>query len=320
MRCIALFLIALGATFSANAQTEPNLIEWAQEHSEWKQDKTELAYVASHCATMFELIGNHMAAHPIHEEQRRSANTFLARSDTFARIGYFLSIKQGASQQQAVNQQQKFKNAFNQQMQENLLRHKNLMVPPLSLDVEFCMMNVKFAQVKVKELEIEFSKAVQMDKSAEPLGQDSFDVAMLEQIWRYIKTQTDAPEDATMPRLVIQPNLPTNARMVFQFPSEEQPENKLQINVSPRTLQSWSRSMVNWAFGHELTHYAMLMQENQWTAQSIYTNNIRHHCHPDFLRITSEIADLISDNAPSDKERLRMYSEVFRSCTRHPDQ
>ena len=315
-----LCLLAGCLTFNALAQEESGLADWVKQYPDWKQDKARLAYVANHCATMFELVGNYMAANPIHEEQRRSANTFLARSDTFARIGYFLSIKQGTTQQLAVTQQQAFKNEFNQQMQGNLLKHKNVMVPPLSLDIEVCMMNVKFAQVTVRQLEIEFSKGTQTVKSVDPIAPDTFDTAMLDLIWQFIKTQTQAPEEASMPRLVIQPDLPTNARMVFEFPSEDQPQNNLQINVSPRILQAWSRSMVNWAFGHELTHYAMLMQENEWMAKSIYKNTVRHHCNPEFLRITSEIADLISDKVPSDKERLRMYSEVFRSCTRHPDQ
>ena len=314
-----LFLLAGCLTFNALAQEESGLSNWVKQYPDWKQDKAGLAHVASHCAIMFELVGNYMAANPIHEEQRRSANTFLARSDTFARIGYFLSIKQGTSQQLAVTQQQAFKNEFNQQMQDNLLKHKNMMVPPLSLDIEVCMANVKFAQVTVRQLEIEFSKPTQTVKSVDPIASDTFDTAMLDVIWQFIKTQTQAPAEASMPPLVIQPDLPTNARMVFEFPSEEQPQNNLQINVSPRILQAWSRSMVNWAFGHELTHYAMLMQENQWTTKTIYSNTVRHHCNPEFLRITSEIADLISDKVPS-RERLRMYSEVFRSCTRHPDQ
>jgi hypothetical protein len=314
-----LFLLAGCLTLNALAQEESGLANWVKQYPDWKQDKAGLAHVASQCAIMFELVGNHMSANPIHEEQRRSANTFLARSDTFARIGYFLSIKQGTSQQLAVTQQQAFKNEFNQQMQDNLLNHQNMMLPPLSSDIEVCMVNVKFAQVTVRQLEIEFSKPTQTVKSVDPIAPDTFDTAMLDVIWQFIKTQTQAPEQASMPRLVIQPDLPTNARMVFEFPSEEQPQNNLQINVSPRILQAWSRSMVNWAFGHELTHYAMLMQENQWTTKTIYSNTVRHHCNPEFLRITSEIADLISDKVPS-KERLRMYSEVFRSCTRHPEQ
>ena len=78
--------------------------------------------------------------------------------------------------------------------------------------------------------------------------------------------------------------------------------------------------MVNWALGHELVHYAFLMRENQWQPQTIYRNSIRHHCSPEFLKLTGDIADLISDKLAPSSERLRMYSEVFRSCTRHPDQ
>ena len=78
--------------------------------------------------------------------------------------------------------------------------------------------------------------------------------------------------------------------------------------------------MVNWALGHELVHYAFLMRENQWQPKTIYSNSIKHHCNPEFLQLTGDIADLISDTQMPSRERLRMYSEVFRSCTRHPDQ
>ena len=78
--------------------------------------------------------------------------------------------------------------------------------------------------------------------------------------------------------------------------------------------------MVNWALGHELVHYAMLMRENQWVARPVYKNTIKHHCNPEFLKLTGDIADFISDAQSPSRERLRMYSEVFRSCTRHPDQ
>ena len=43
-------------------------------------------------------------------------------------------------------------------MQANLQAHKNIMVPPLSDDVEVCMVNFKFAQVQVRQLEAEYAK------------------------------------------------------------------------------------------------------------------------------------------------------------------
>jgi hypothetical protein len=269
---------------------------------------------------MYDLIGNFFAANPIHEEQRRSANVFLSNSDIYARIGYFLSIRQGMSEQEAVARQTAFQAQFNQQMQENLLAHKNIMVPPLSDDVEVCMVNFKFAQVQARQLEAEYAKTRANPTPAISPGDKSFDMVTLDAIWRFIKSKTGAPVDLVMPNLVIQPGLPTTARMVFEFPSEDQPQNTLQINVSPRTLQLWSRPMVNWALGHELVHYAMLMRENQWVVQAVYKNTIKHHCNPEFLKLTGDIADLISDAQSPSRERLRMYSEVFRSCTRHPDQ
>jgi len=304
----------------ASAQEPLGLLAWTQAHPDWKADKKELAYVASQCATMYDLIGNFFAANPIHEEQRRSANIFLSNSDIYARIGYFLSIRQGMSEQEAVARQNAFQAQFNQQMQANLQAHKNIMVPPLSDDVEVCMVNFKFAQVQVRQLEAEYTKSNASPTPAITPGDKSFDMATLQVIWDFIKSKTNAPADAAMPRLVVQPGLPTTARMVFEFPSEDQPQNTLQINVSPRTLQLWSRSMVNWAVGHELVHYAMLMRENQWVEQTIYKNTIKHHCNPEFLKLTGDIADLISDAQSPSRERLRMYSEVFRSCIRHPDQ
>jgi len=318
LRAFCISIVCIGCSL-ARAQELPSLHNWTVSHPDWKDNKAELAYVASRCATMFETIGHFFAMHPVHEEQRRSANAYLSHSDIYARIGYFLSIKSGVSEAEAVERQKAFSRDFSLQMQSNLSQHNNLMVPPLSLDLETCMMNFRFAEVQVRVLEAEYAKPGLMPI---PPGvhDKGFDMSALQLIWAYIKSQTGAPDDAPMPMLVVQPGLPTNARMVFEFPSEDQPLNALQINVSPRTLQAWSRSMVNWALGHELVHYALLMRENQWTPQTIYKNSIKHHCNPEFLRLTAEIADLISDSQSPGKERLRMYSEVFRSCTRHPDQ
>lgn len=78
--------------------------------------------------------------------------------------------------------------------------------------------------------------------------------------------------------------------------------------------------MMSWAIGHEFLHYALLMRENQWQPQAFYKNEIKHHCNPEFIALTAGIADLISDAQPQAHERLNMYSEIFRSCARYPDQ
>jgi hypothetical protein len=320
LRLRVFFLTWVCLCSATQAQDVLRLHAWAEAHPNWKDEKPELAYLASRCAGMFEIIGQQFSANPVHEEQRRSASAYLSHSDIYARIGYFLSIKSGVTELEAVNRQFEFNRDFAQQMQANLRQHNNVMVPPLSLDLEICMMNFRFAELQARQLEAEYSKLTLPKPSVVTPTDKAFDSEALAMVWRFIKSRTGAPMDATMPRLVIQPGLPTNARMVFEFPSQDQPWNALQINVSPRTLQAWSRPMVNWALGHELVHYAFLMRENNWQPQTIYTNMIRHHCNPEFLQLTGDIADLISDTQSPSRERLRMYSEVFRSCTRHPDQ
>jgi len=318
---LRVFLLTwLSLCTATQAQELPRLHGWAEAHPNWKDHKAELAYLASRCAGMFEIIGQQFSVNPVHEEQRRSANAYLSHSDIYARIGYFLSIKSGVTELEAVNRQFDFNRDFAQQMQANLLQHNNVMVPPLSLDLEICMVNFRFAELQVRQLEAEYTVSAHAQNNVVTSSDKALDSEALRTIWRFIKSRTGAPPDAPMPRLVIQPGLPTNARMVFEFPSQDQPWNALQINVSPRTLQAWSRPMVNWALGHELVHYAFLMRENEWQPQTIYRNNIKHHCNPEFLLLTGDIADLISDTQILSRERLRMYSEVFRSCTRHPDQ
>ena len=260
----AFFVLLFCLSASARAQDVPRLQDWTVGHPHWKEDNKELAYVASRCAIMFEIIGNYLASNPVHEEQRRSANAYLSHSDIYARIGYFLSIKSGVSELEAVERQNAFSRDFSQHMLANLSAHNNLMMPPLSLDLEVCMLNFGFAEVQLRRLEAFYSNVGNIGTEVAGLADQSFDTEALRLIWAFIKSRTGAPLEAPMPRFMITPGLPTSARMVFEYPSEDQPGNALQINVSPRTLQGWSRSMVNWALGHELVHYAFLMRENQW--------------------------------------------------------
>jgi hypothetical protein len=113
-------------------------------------------------------------------------------------------------------------------------------------------------------------------------------------------------------------NIPKEARMVFQFPSEDAPQNTLQISIGTTGTRFWKHDMFLWALGHELTHYALLMQENQWEQKAVYVNNIRHHCNMAFMQITRDIVDIIWEKYQSVVGRMRMYSEVHKSCSRQP--
>ena len=80
LRAFCISIVCIGCSL-ARAQELPSLHNWTVSHPDWKDNKAELAYVASRCATMFETIGHFFAMHPVHEEQRRSANAYLSHSD-----------------------------------------------------------------------------------------------------------------------------------------------------------------------------------------------------------------------------------------------
>jgi hypothetical protein len=319
MKNLAAFLLCCfqGLAF---AQDMPPLKSWVDQHPQWRDNKTELAYLSNRCASAFDLVGNHFAVHAALDEQLRSANIFLNHSDTYVRIGYFLTIKQGFSETQALENYNFINSTYAKWMKDNLANTGDVMQAPLSDDVELCLLHYRAVQIMARELELEFATNKPATPDMIQNVDKKLDMAVLQIIWTFIKTETAGPSDFPMPQVVVDATLPLNARMVFQYPSNDQPNNTLQIGVSPRTLSAWSRGMVSWAAGHELTHYAFLMRDNGWVRQDTYQSNTKHHCNPDFIRLTTAIADLISDELTNGKDRLRMYSEVFRSCSRHPEQ
>jgi len=307
-----------GLSASCSAQS-PKLTDWTSTQPQWEQTKPGLAHFSSYCSTLYDVVSDFYANHPI-PQQRRNANIFLSRSHIYSRIGFFLTLKGGVSPEQAMDNHWVLKSHLNDIIQLDFKDQESNSEKGLTDELELCQNHVTDIREMAKELEIEFeSKAISLTEPVAPvLG--PLDKASLSKIWSWIKTQTSAPEDAAMPDVVIRSNLPPAVRFMFEFPSETEPANLMQISVSPGTLQSWSRPMVNWAIGHEFLHYALLMRENDWKPQAMYKKNIKHHCNPEFIDLTAGVAELISDAQPHARERLSMYSEIFRSCARYPNQ
>ena len=314
--CFILTTIGLSAScFAQNAK----FIDGTVTQPQWEQTKPGLANFSSYCSTLFDAVGDFYAKHPI-PQQRRHANIFLSHSHIYSRIGFFLTLKSGVTPQQAMDNHWGLKSHLNDIFQLDFKEPKNTTEKNLTDELELCQNHLTEIKEMTKDLEVEFeSKAIDLTKPDAPVF-GPLDTASLSKIWSWIKTQTSAPENAAMPDVVIQSNLPPAARLMFEFPSESEPDNLMRISVSPRTLHTWSRPMLNWAIGHEFLHYALLMRENDWQTQAIYKNNIKHHCNPEFIDLTAGIAELISDAQPQAHERLSMYSEIFRSCVRYPEQ
>lgn len=315
---LSFILFAFGQT-TCSAFELPHLLDWTKSNPQWRETKPGLAHFSSYCSTLYDVVGDFYAKHPI-PQQRRNANIFLSHSHIYSRIGFFLTVKGGTSTVQTIDRHWALKSYLNDIVQSNFNEQKSITEKSLTDDLELCQNNLMDFKEMAKDLEVTFESHSNLPIDSEPASLGPLDMKSLNKIWSWIKVQTAAPENAEMPLLVIQSDLPPAARLMFEFPTENEPDNPMQISVSPRTLYTWSRPMMNWAIGHEFLHYAMLMRENHWKRQAVYKNEIKHHCNPEFMALTAGIADLISDTQPQAHERLSMYAEIFRSCTRFPDQ
>lgn len=160
---------------------------------------------------------------------------------------------------------------------------------------------------------------------AEPISVENtpppIDMEMINKIWMYLTSVTQAPNNLPPPKIVMDWEVPALARMGYQFPTAEHPEYPSQISIAPRTVDMWPRDIVTWGIGHELTHYIFLMRENNWdTSRTYFYNYRKHHCDPEFMAITRDIADLIWSTYHSTIDRAKMYDEVQKSCFTHPEQ
>lgn len=143
----------------------------------------------------------------------------------------------------------------------------------------------------------------------------------IEREWIYIKEQTNAPPDLPMPPIIVDSTLPQAARMMFQFPTQNDSNVVMQIMINPNTTKDYNIEMIDWGIGHELTHYAFILKENNWELNKpsyVYTQ--KHHCNKEFMRITRNLADVIYNIYHGERERYRMWDEVQRSCVTHPNQ
>lgn len=148
----------------------------------------------------------------------------------------------------------------------------------------------------------------------------NLDWSVIELEWRYIKQQVGAPNDLPMPPIVVE-TLPPNARMMFQFPVEETSDFPMQIIIAPSTLQSFDYEMIDWGIGHELTHYAFIMRDNNWDpTKRAFVQSRLHHCNREFMMITKGVAEIIFNVYHGQRELYAMYDFVQRSCLANPNQ
>lgn len=147
------------------------------------------------------------------------------------------------------------------------------------------------------------------------------DFGDVNRIWERLKKDVGAPMDFPPPPIVLDWEVPIIARMGFQYPSKDFPDSRLQISVAPRTLDMMEREIIVWALGHELAHYLFLLRENNYDlTKKVFTANRKHHCDPEYKKVTQGVADEMWNIYHSDVLRNKMYNEVMMACASHPEQ
>jgi len=147
------------------------------------------------------------------------------------------------------------------------------------------------------------------------------DLTLVNRLWEYAKKEMGAPNNIAPPKITLDWNVPKYARMGTQFPTIEIPDMPIQISIAPRTIDSEDRLIVIWGLGHEITHYLFALQENGWDLTlKVFSIKRRHHCDPEFKRITRGMAQELWNVYHSDDIRGKMFEEVIRSCANFPQQ
>lgn len=172
----------------------------------------------------------------------------------------------------------------------------------------------------MKKLLIAFLLALTGSISYAELITMDLDWPVIEIEWQFIKQQVGAPNDLPMPTILVGV-LPADIRMMFQFPIEDPSDYSMGIIISRETLENYGKELLNWGIGHELTHYAFIMRDNDWdyTKKSFIKTKL-HHCDREFMHITKDIANIIYKIYHGQRERHIMLNQILRSCLVLPNQ
>jgi len=313
-------------------------------HPTWRDETAWVSNVGMRCATVYDFAGRFFLEYAMVDDQRRAANVFYRNTDIFLRVGYFLAVRGNQTDAQLIQEFFSRKTHYIQLKEDSLQNSRNIMLTTFGDDLNFCNENLNFFRSVKKRLESDEVKnedhslreaSKVMRRSSEEGGPSAsasgqlglgfnqeliryLDPNRVTQVWAYLLSEMKGPAHLNRPPMVIDPELPTSARFVFEFPSQDAPENPLQIRVSPRTLNEWRGSTLYWGLGHELAHYLFLRSENAWLEKSQYESELHHHCDPEFMTLTRKLADFLEQN--STQALMQMYAEGFRSCMRNPQQ
>lgn len=127
----------------------------------------------------------------------------------------------------------------------------------------------------------------------EPLDRNQ---EVFDRYWSWLLVETGAPADLPWPAMTVE-TLPTLVRMAFFFPTPSDPDRAMRIVLSPRSIaraRGGEQLVVLGEVAHEIVHYVLLMQENDWAFdRPFFENAVHHHCDAEFQRLVAHVGSVL---------------------------
>jgi hypothetical protein len=147
------------------------------------------------------------------------------------------------------------------------------------------------------------------------------DLAVINKVWQYVKREAGADPNLPAPKIWVSGSTSKKYEMATSYPTAKIPNGALGIFIQPDVDRKMSRQLYTWELGHEMMHYILILKENGWnTKKAVYQDKAKHHCDPEFQRITLGVADVIAEAYRSRLELSEMYYRVDHNCFVQPDQ
>jgi hypothetical protein len=120
------------------------LSKWDEEKKNWQSDVSEVAYVATRCASNFDIVGHYFIDRGINAKQKADGEAFKGFADRFMSIGYKTSKLTNMDNKAILERYQSFLEINTKLASENKKLHNNIFMGMFLQDFEFCQNNYQY--------------------------------------------------------------------------------------------------------------------------------------------------------------------------------
>jgi hypothetical protein len=121
-----------------------SLAKMDEEKKNWQSDVSEIAYVATRCASNFDIVGNYFIDRGINAKQKADGEAFKTYADKYMSIGYKTSKLTNMDNKAILERYKSFLDINLKFATENKKLHNNIFMGIFLEDFEFCRNNYQY--------------------------------------------------------------------------------------------------------------------------------------------------------------------------------